>query len=202
MKLISINLIPYRHRLKEITAIRTICIYLAIIFASAAAGGGWWGYLHTVNTELQAGNALAEKEIGELKKKIGEIESTKKLKEDAEKRLAVIDGLRWQRQSAALRFRAIANALPPKAWLTKYSESGTSVTIGGNSDCEETTAAFIGSLEASEEFVGVELISSELQVLPGGTVKHFELTTQIRRNETADKTAAADKQAAPKEAKK
>ncbi|NTV47892.1 MAG: fimbrial protein, partial [Chlorobiales bacterium] len=121
----------------------------------------------------------ANKKIDELKTKIGKLEELKTLKEQVKKKLDVLSQLRKNKTGPAQRLAILSDLTPDKLWLTNYSESGPDVKISGIATTEELIAQFMKSLEASTEFITVELLVSEQTEVAGTKLKKFDITMKL-----------------------
>ncbi len=178
--MIRINLLPYRASRKKETANQqlvamglTLLITLVIVVAVYAVT---LGKIHTTKNEI----TKTEKELAELKKKIGEIDNLKKLQAEVQKKLDILNQLRKEKTGPAIRLARLSDIVPERMWLTKYQESGTKVSISGLAYSEELIADFMRSIQASQEFVDVELQVSEQQEVNGIKLKKFDLTCAIK----------------------
>lgn len=129
------------------------------------------GKISTAKDEI----AKSENELQELKKKIGEIDNLKKLQAEVQKKLDVLNQLRREKVGPATRLARISDIVSEKMWLTKYQESGTSVSISGLAYNEELIADFMRKVQASPEFTNVDLQVSEQQEINGIKLKRFDL---------------------------
>jgi type IV pilus assembly protein PilN len=178
--MIRINLLPYRASKKKETATQQLMIMGIAILATLAIAGGAYvitiGKIRTTKTEI----TNSEKELADLKKKIGEIDNLKKLQAEVQKKLDILSQLRKEKTGPAIRLARISDMVPEKMWLTKYQESNTALSIAGLAYNEDLIADFMRSIQASQEFGGVELQVSEQQEINGVKLKRFELTCVIK----------------------
>ena len=114
-----------------------------------------------------------------LKAQIGKIKELEKLKADVTKKLDVLNQLRRERTGPVSRLLTISQAVPDKLWLTRYAESGTSVSVSGVAFTEELIADFMRNLEQSPDFKNVELVVSEQAIVSGMKLKKFDLKFSI-----------------------
>lgn len=176
-----INLLPVRAAKKKETVNQQVAIMLVATIGVAVLLLAVYGMTvaKVKTTEQEITNS--QQEIDSLKKKIGEIDNLKKLQAEVKKKLDVLNQLRREKAGPASRMAILSDIVPEKLWLTKYTESGTKVTISGVAFNEDLIATFMRSLQASEEFGSVELQVSEQTELSGTKVKKFDLVCELKR---------------------
>jgi type IV pilus assembly protein PilN len=135
----------------------------------------------------------ANKKINELKTKIGKLEELKTLKEQVKKKLDVLSQLRKNKTGPAQRLASLSDLAPDKLWLTNYVESGQDVKVSGIAFTEELIAQFMKALEASKDFMAVELVVSEQTEVAGTKLKKFDLTMKLESVATQPLVAPAVK---------
>lgn len=184
--MIRINLLPVRAEKKKETAKQQIGILLFSVIAVLAIALAI--YFMTLGKISAAQNDIqkSEAEVKRLKAKIGEIDNIKKLQADVKKKLDILNQLRHDKTGPATRLAKLSDAVPDKLWLTKYTETGGNVSIGGETFNEETIAAFMRNLQASGEFTNVELIVSEQSEAKGLKTKKFDISCAIKSFKAAE----------------
>lgn len=178
--MIRINLLPYRASKKKETVTQQFVLMgvalLAVIAAVVVIYVITITKIKTTKTEI----SKSESELADLKKKVGEIDTLKKLQAEVQKKLDILNQLRKEKSGPAIRLAKLSDIVPEKMWLTKYQESGTNVSISGLAYSEELIADFMRSIQASEEFGNVDLQVSEQQELNGVKLKRFDVTCVIK----------------------
>lgn len=177
--MIRINLLPVRAIKKKETARQQILIVIAsmVVFVAVAMVV----YSTTVVKIKLVKNDIerSEQEIERLKKVIGEIDNIKKLRDEVQKKLDVLNRLRKEKTGPAIRLAKLSDATPEKLWLTKYAESSENVSIAGIAYNEDLIAAFMRNLQSTGEFANVELLVSEQTELSGVKAKKFDITCNL-----------------------
>ncbi|MEI6826201.1 MAG: PilN domain-containing protein [Desulfuromonadales bacterium] len=188
--MIKINLLPLRASRKKETAIQQLVIagFVVVVIALIVTS------LYVVK-RIQVATATeditsANNKITELKAKIGKLEELKNLKEQVRKKLDVLAQLRKNKTGPAQRLATLSDLTPEQLWLTNYSESGQEVRISGIALNEDIIAQFMKSLEASNDFMAVELVVSEQTVVADTKLKKFDITMKL---EVAITPAAPEK---------
>jgi type IV pilus assembly protein PilN len=179
--MIRINLLPLRASRKKETVRQQISILVLSLIGVAVVGimlyGLLVGKIHTATEQIEN----SESEIRALKTKIGAIDNIKKLQAEVKKKLDVLNQLRKEKSGPASRLAALSDAVPEKLWLTKYAESGTSVSVSGVALNEELIALFMKNLSNSGSFTNVELQVSEQTLVGTETAKRFDLLFQLKK---------------------
>lgn len=178
--MIKINLLPLRAARKKETAIQQIAIFCTSLLLVAAVIVTMYVVKRMQIASTQHDISVANTRIDELKKRIGKLEELKTLKDQVRKKLDVLSQLRKNKTGPAHRLATLSDITPDQLWLTGYSENGPAIRISGMATNEELIATFMRNLEASADYMGVELVVSE-QIESGGTkLKRFELTCKLR----------------------
>lgn len=178
--MIRINLLPFRASKKKETASQQLFIIgVVVLIALTVIGGVYYVTLGKISTTKQEITS-SEEELASLKKKLGEIENLKKLQAEVQRKLDILNQLRKGKTGPAIRLARMSDIVPEKMWLTRYQESGLSVSISGLAYNEELIAEFMRSIQASQEFGKVELQVSEQQEVGGVKLKKFDLTCVIK----------------------
>lgn len=177
--MIKINLLPIRAAKKKETAIQQLVIAgIAVVLVLLVVISLY--FLKSIQiTETKKDITLANNKINELKAKIGKLEALKTLKEQVKKKLDVLAQLRKNKTGPAQRLATLSDLTPDKLWLTNYSESAQDVKIAGIATTEELIAQFMKALEASNDYISVELVVSEQTEIAGTKLKKFELTMKL-----------------------
>jgi type IV pilus assembly protein PilN len=190
--MIKINLLPVRAAKKKETAVQQIALFCVSLLLVAAVVVSLYVVKRMQIASAQTDIAVGTAKIGELKKKIGKLEELKTLKDQVKKKLDVLAQLRKNKTGPAERLATLSDVTPDHLWLTGYSENGADIKLSGVAYTEELIASFMRSLEASRDYMGVELVVSE-QMESGGTkLKKFELTCKLKA------AAVPQPEAAPK----
>lgn len=186
--MIRINLLPVRAAKKKETAVQQIVIFGVVIVLAAAVVMSLYFVRRVQVTSTKNDITAANAKINELKAKIGELDKVKALKEQVKKKLDVLAQLRKNKSGPAQRLATLSDMTPDKLWLTGYSESNEKIKITGIAFTEELIAQFMKSLEASSDFMSVELVVSEQTEIAGTKLKKFDLTLKLKAaTPTADK---------------
>jgi len=178
--MIKINLLPVRAAKKKESVRQQLSIFLlSITLVSVVCLGVYLVTMAKISTAKDE-ITKSEQEIEALKKKIGEIDNLKKVQEEVRKKLDILDQLRRNKTGPATRLAELSEAVPDKVWLTKYTESGGSVSLAGIAYNEDLIAELMRNLQASKDFTNVELLVSEQMDLKGMKAKRFEISCVLK----------------------
>jgi type IV pilus assembly protein PilN len=191
--MIKINLLPVRAAKKKETAIQQFVISGVVVVVIALVVTALYVVKHVQVAAAKDDITSANNKINELKTKIGKLEEVKTLKEQVKKKLDLLSQLRKNKTGPAQRLATLSDLTPEQLWLTTYSENVADVKVSGIAFNEELIAQFMKSLEASADFMSVELLVSEQAEVAGTKMKKFDITMKL---EAA--TQAADSKSAKK----
>ena len=178
--MIRINLLPVRAAKKKETAIQQIAIASVVLVLIVVTVTSLYVFKRIQVATAKNEITLANKRIEELKAKIGKLEELKTLKENVKKKLDVLSQLRKNKTGPAHRLATLSDLTPDKLWITSYGESGQEVKISGIAFTEELIAQFMKALEASNDFMMVELLVSEQTAVGTETkLKKFDLAMKL-----------------------
>lgn len=177
--MIKINLLPVRAAKKKETAIQQFIIAGVVIAVIAVVVTSLYVVKRVQVAAAKDDITTANNKINELKTKIGKLEELKTLKEQVKKKLDVLTQLRKNKSGPAQRLASLSQLTPDQLWLTNYSESDQNVKISGIAFTEDLIAQFMKSLEASSDFMSVELLVSEQTEVAGTKLKKFDLSMKL-----------------------
>jgi type IV pilus assembly protein PilN len=177
--MIKVNLLPVRATQKKETAKQQLFVFVFALLVFLGMAFLIYSYelikIKTTKNDI----SRSEKELQRLKTVIGEIDSIKKLQEEVKKKLDILNRLRKEKTGPAIRLAKLSDATPEKVWLTRYAETGASISISGIAFNEDLIAAFMRNLVASDEFVNVELLVSEQVEYSGVKAKKFDISCML-----------------------
>lgn len=177
--MIKINLLPVRAAKKKETALQQIIIFCVVVVIVGLVVMSLYFVKRVQVSAAKNDITVANNKINELKTKIGKLEELKTLKEQVRKKLDVLSQLRKNKTGPAQRLATLSDLTPDQLWLTGYSESGVDVKISGTAYTEELIAQFMRSLEASKDYMSVELSVSEQTEISGTKLKKFDITMKL-----------------------
>ncbi|HEY6871489.1 MAG TPA: PilN domain-containing protein [Geobacteraceae bacterium] len=191
--MIKINLLPVRAAKKKETAKQQLAIFVVSLVTVVALAAAAYSMELVKIKSAKDDIDKSEKEVQRLKTVIGEIDNIKKLQDEVKKKLEVLNHLRQEKTGPALRLAKLSDATPDKLWLTKYSENNGIVSISGVAVNEELIAEFLRNLQASNDFVNVELQVSEQTEISGIKAKKFDIACVLKNFKKDEPSAKAKK---------
>jgi len=194
--MIKINLLPVRAAKKKETAVQQLTIFGLTVFIVLAVVLTMYIVKRAQISATKNDIAVANSTISELKKKLGKLEELKSLKEQVKKKLDVLTQLRKNKSGPAHRLATLSESTPDQLWLTAYAENGSDIKMSGFAFTEDLIAAFMRSLEASSDYMNVELLVSEQSVLGDNKLKRFDISCKLET--AADAATSGATQAAVK----
>jgi type IV pilus assembly protein PilN len=184
--MIKINLLPVRAAKKKESVRQQISIFILTLIAFMVIALGIYSVtLAKISTAKDEINK-SEEEIKRQKEKIGEIDNLKKFQAEVKSKLDILNQLRRDKTGPANRLAKLSDAVPEKLWLTRYVESGTSISISGIAFNEELIADLMRNLQASNEFTNVELQVSEQVDISGIKAKRFDISFIMKPPKAAE----------------
>ena len=110
-----------------------------------------------------------EKRIKDLENVKKKVEAFKAKNVELERRIKLIEMLEQNRAAQLYVMKSLAEAIPQRAWIDKFSEKGNNAKMEGIAWNEFTVSDFMKGLKSSNYFNDVELVSiqkREMQKLP------------------------------------
>jgi len=177
--MIKINLLPVRAAKKKETAIQQLVIAGIVVVAIALVVTSLYIVKRVQVAAAKDDITSANNKINELKAKIGKLEELKALKEQVKKKLDVLAQLRKNKTGPAQRLASLSDLTPDQLWLTNYDEKGAEVKLSGIATTEELIAQYMKALEASTDYMAVELVVSEQTMVAGTKLKKFDMLMKL-----------------------
>jgi type IV pilus assembly protein PilN len=185
--MIRINLLPVKAAQKKEKLRGQLVILLACVVIAAAGCTAVYLSLQNKVAEAKEENLRREEEINQLKKKIGEVGRFKKMKEELQGKLDILDKLKEGQSGPVHLLDELSGRMPDKLWVNSFKSTAGTISISGLGLNEETVAQFLRDLEASPYYRNVELQVIE-QVTQGGLKLHkFDISARV---ETPPKSPA------------
>ena len=150
-------------------------VFLLLIIALA----GLYFYQKKAMDEEQQLLSLAQEEKSKLQDVSAKLTELQKQKEAYDKKIALINLLKSQRDLAVRIMDQLSRVLPEWVWLNDVTFETKSVQIRGNALSNNLIADYISSLENSPYFEGVNLISSTQRTQGNDQYLEFSLTASV-----------------------
>jgi type IV pilus assembly protein PilN len=130
----------------------------------------------SINQEIGAKN----RQIEELKAKVGEVERYKTQAQVLEQQLSVIRRLEKSRSGPVKLLDELTELTPRKLWISMFKETNKSLTVEGSADSGSVIADFMDALKTSKYFSEPQLTSVTAQEVGGAKVHKFIIIMQVR----------------------
>jgi len=150
-------------------------IFLLLIIALA----GFYFYQKKAMDQERQLLSQAQEEKSKLQYVSAKLTELQKQKESYDKKIALINLLKSQRDLAVRIMDELSRLLPEWVWLNDVTFGTKSVQIRGNALSNNLVADYISSLENSPYFEGVNLISSTQRTQGNDQYLEFSLTTGV-----------------------
>lgn len=159
--MIRINLLPVRAAKKKESLRFQLTVgglILFLVFAICAVVSFKLGSDVSI---LKEDLLSSQKELAQLKRKVGELSKIKEQKRIVQSKLDVVTRLEAARKGPTQLFAKIASAIPERAWLSTVQDQGRVITLSGIATSEDDIAAFMRGLQAFQDFTRVDLVVAQ-----------------------------------------
>jgi type IV pilus assembly protein PilN len=166
--LIRINLLPSEQK-KEARALGDLIVGGLVIFAVIVSILALHLYQAKALRDVNKETLRVEKRLKELEDVKEKVEAFKAKNAELERRIKLIQLLEQNRAAQLYVMESLAEAIPQRAWIDKFTETGDKAKVEGIAWNEFTVSDFMKSLKSSNYFNDVELVSiqkKEMQNLP------------------------------------
>ncbi|ETW94467.1 MAG: hypothetical protein ETSY1_34735 [Candidatus Entotheonella factor] len=180
--MIRINLLP-AHEVKQRFILRTQLAVAVLLIVVTAAGCVWVMYLQgQEKSQRMAALSQVEAEIAALETIVKEVDAFKIKRNQLQKQIEVVDGLKQNQRRPAPVLDALSRSLPDQVWLMSIHEKGKGMRITGKSlNGNVGIATFMENMGNSPWFGTAELVESKSEVFLNRPVVSFTLTVPIRK---------------------
>lgn len=187
--MIRINLLPTRE-LKQQAATRQQLYIAGGLLAVALIGIGlwWWSDLQVI-ARLEARKENLQADLERLKKVVEEVNAFERRQKLLQARVETIQRLRRNQTGPVRVLDQLSQGLPEQVWLEGIEDRAGVYQATGYALTNFAVADLLKTLQHSQEFTGVDLISSEMMRVEEQAVKKFII--QFRRAGEASETAGA-----------
>jgi type IV pilus assembly protein PilN len=160
--MIEINLLPVREARRK-ADLRDVLMQLVLALLITIGGAT---IVHSrISDELNLAAARVrqmETDIEQFKPQLAKVAEFRKRKANLQKKIDVIDGLDRARSGPVRIMDELAIRTPNRLWIKSLVTKGTTITLKGESLDNEIVAQFLKALGESDQFINVELDSTEL----------------------------------------
>ncbi|MDB5037986.1 MAG: hypothetical protein JWQ35_1514 [Bacteriovoracaceae bacterium] len=178
--MIRINLLPVpKVRKREALILQAVVGLVALILVTIGC------YFVTISkqsevTAKHAEIARKQRDIDELKAKVGEVEKYKTQAQNLEQQLGVIRSLEKSRNGPVKLMDELTEIVPRKLWITNYKETNKNVSLEGLAESGPVIADFLDALKASKFFSNVQLSAVTAADQNGNKMHKFTVTVAVK----------------------
>jgi type IV pilus assembly protein PilN len=120
-----------------------------------------------------------EKRIKTLEVVKEKVEAFKAKNAELERRIKLIELLEQNRTAQLFVMKSLADAMPQRAWIDKFTEKGTKAKLEGIAWNEFTVSDFMKSLKSSNYFNDVELVSIQKKSMQNLPLRSFVIESNL-----------------------
>ncbi|MBF0281001.1 MAG: PilN domain-containing protein [Zetaproteobacteria bacterium] len=178
--MIRINLLPYRQQLRK-QQIQAIVYQGSAIFIAAMTIFAVYTWIASSHVdELNRNLHAIELENEALKNKIGKIRDLKKLREEVQSKLSLIEDLQRDRFGTIGELNTLSNTIPNNVWFTSLHDFNSKVLFVGHAETDQAIVDFMRAMEISGVYSALYLRLSQQVVVRDANVRRFTIEAQKR----------------------
>jgi type IV pilus assembly protein PilN len=176
--MIRINLLPVRQLKRQALLRQQLYMFGAIIATVSIGVGAVWIMDRHAMVQLEAEQEELRASLERLKPIADEVNALERREKLLNARLETIQRLRSNQRGPVRVLDALSRNLPDQAWLETIDESAGIYKVVGYALSNFAVADLLRNLQRSNEFMAVDLISSEQVVIAGREIKKFIIQFQ------------------------
>lgn len=158
---------------------RSAVLGLAMLAVTAAGIGGYWWYLSSDRSQLQARIAEANTELVQLERAAQLVEAANTRKAELTERLTLIDRLRAAKRGPVNLLTTMSQSVTEGMWLMEMKQQGTSVQVDGRALSLTSVTDFAQRLQNSGFFHRpVEILATTIEVVEETPVVRFSVRAE------------------------
>jgi type IV pilus assembly protein PilN len=153
--MIRINLLPVRASKKREFGRQQIVVGALAVILALACNYLWYSRVDDDSRALDNRISSTRDDIAKLEKTIGEVKSITAEKKALEDKLKILDNLKKGRTGPVKVMDELSSLIPPRVWISEYTEQGGGVSMHGSSVNYEDLSVFSKKLKTSKHFTDV-----------------------------------------------
>jgi len=158
---------------------RSAILGLAMLATTAVGIGGYWWYLSSDRSQLQARIAEANTELVQLERAAQLVEAATTRKAELTERLTLIDRLRAAKRGPVNLLTTMSQSVTEGRWLMEMKQQGTSVQVDGRALSLTSVTDFAQRLQNSGFFQRpVEILATTIEVVEETPVVRFSVRAE------------------------
>lgn len=169
--MIRINLLPGGE--VEVRRVGDLIVGGLVIFAVIVSILALHLYQAKSLTDVNKETLKVEKKIKDLENVKKKVEAFKAKNAELERRIKLIELLEQNRAAQLYVMESLAEAIPQRAWIDKFTEKGNKAKMEGIAWNEFTVSDFMKSLKSSIYFNDVELVSIQKKAMQNLPLRSF-----------------------------
>ena len=177
--MIRINLLPVRAAKKRELGRIQIAIGVMVLLATGGVNYFWQQSEEKKLADVRRQVDRTKAEIRQLEEIIGQVKDIEERKKHVGEKLAVLDELRAGKTGPVMMMDSLAMLIPTEVWISRFTESGLSLSLDGEALGHEDLAAFISALNESPYFKDVRLRQANTQRSGDRPVVRFSIEGQV-----------------------
>ena len=171
---------------------------LAMLMVTALGVGGYWFYLSSQKSSIEARIATAETELVRLNEAAKLVERATKRKNELSERLALIDRLRESKRGPVTLLETVSRSTPEGLWLLEIKQAGTAMTVDGRAMSLTSVTDFAQQLQNSGLFQHpVEIVTTATETFEEQTVVRFTVKAEAVKPKKTTTPASTTSPATP-----
>lgn len=188
--MIRINLLP-AHEVKQRLILRTQVAVTMMLVVVMAVGCVWVMSLQRREKSARLAElSQIEAKISDLEETVKAVEAFKAKRNQLQKQIEVIDGLKQSQRRPAPMLDALSRSLPEQVWVISIKEQDKGMRITGKSlNGNVGIATFMENMSSSPWFGTAELIESKTEMFLNRPVVSFTLTVPIQKTKSEQATS-------------
>ena len=172
----KINLLPWREELRKKHLNNFLMMILFGVIMTGAGMGGWHWFNESEISHQKNRNNYLTKEIKIVDQRIREIRDIEKTKQQLLSRMNVITQLQSSRPQIVRLMDEIVTTLPEGVFLTKATQSGSTVHFEGRAQSNARVSSYMRNIEDTRWMTKPRLKIIENKDQTGTGFSHFSLS--------------------------
>jgi type IV pilus assembly protein PilN len=141
-----------------------------LLVASVLGIGYWYYYLGQRSAQVDADIITAQQEQARLQSILREVAVFDAQRAELQQRVGLIETLRSGQSVPVQILDAVSKSVPEMLWLTELEQTGTDITIQGQSTTLISLSDFVGNLGATPLLQKpIEIVDSKVETITGAT---------------------------------
>jgi type IV pilus assembly protein PilN len=158
---------------------RSAALGLAMLVTTGIGVTGWWYYLSSTRTTVDAGIASAETNLIRFKEAAVLVEQATQRKAELTERLSLIERLRTAKRGPVNLIETVSFSLPDGLWLLEVKQTAATVRVDGRALSLTAVTDFAERLQTSGLFRRpVEIVTTTAEVFEQVDVIRFSLRAE------------------------